>query len=118
VREIVECRPIDFFQPGSLTLLAQFCVMAMAQEANLRAMQIDPANREVQKRVRDMAQCLNTTAQKLRLSIQSALRSESGKLTEREPSSSAARWLRGDKGPSQRSKGKDDLLFGANVVKF
>ena len=41
-REIVKARPVDFFQPGSQTLLTQFCEMAIAQKANIQAMQEDP----------------------------------------------------------------------------
>jgi phage terminase small subunit len=29
-REIVDCRPVDFFQPGALHLLEQLCVMVVA----------------------------------------------------------------------------------------
>jgi hypothetical protein len=82
-REIVEERPIDFFRSGALTLLTQFCEMAVAQEVNLRAMQENPLNPKYQRLVRDMANSLNMTAAKLRLSIQSALRTESAMLDER-----------------------------------
>jgi phage terminase small subunit len=85
-REIVEDRPVDFFRPGARTLLANYCAMAAVQEQNIRTLDEDPLNPEFQRLVRDMSTSLNMTAAKLRLSIQSALRCESGKLDEKEPS--------------------------------
>jgi hypothetical protein len=98
-------RPMDYFQPGSLTLLKQFCVMAAAQDVYLADLAEDPRNPAVRSTVQDMAQILNMTATKLRLTIQTEVDRKSGKLDEKEPS-------------AKGQKGKADVLFGGNVVKF
>jgi phage terminase small subunit len=92
-REIVEERPVDYFRSGARELLAQYCAMAAVQENNIRAMEEDPLNPEFQRLVRDMANSLNMTAAKLRLSIQSALRTDRANWTRRRrrPRVSAAR---------------------------
>jgi hypothetical protein len=103
--EIVRARPIDYFQPGSRTLLAQFCEMAVEQDENLRVMRENRGDPDAQRVVRDMAQTLNMTATKLRLTIQTEVDRKSGKLDEKEPT-------------ARGKKGKADVLFGGNVVKF
>jgi hypothetical protein len=102
-RSIVASRPVDYFRPGSDVLLAQFCEMAAAQEHNLRALAGNPGDPARQRGVRDLAMILNSCATKLRLAISSAARAEAGILTEKD---------------TIAPKGKSDLLFGANVVRF
>jgi hypothetical protein len=78
-------RPVDFFAPGSLQLLEQFCTASVAQRENMKLLEINPADDKAVDRLVKLGTLLNTTAQKLRLSIQSALRIESRKNEEREP---------------------------------
>jgi hypothetical protein len=101
--EITTSRPVDFFLPGATTLLAGFCEMAAAQESNLRALAASPSDLEMQKAAREMATTLSSVAVKLRLAVSSSVRADAGILTEKEP---------------RVPKGKSDLLFGANVVRF
>jgi hypothetical protein len=49
-REIVECRPVDFFQPGALHLLEQLCVMTIAARRIGAEIQENPADVEVVSR--------------------------------------------------------------------
>jgi phage terminase small subunit len=94
-REIVESRPADFFSPGSLHLLEQFCVTMVAQRANMAAVEARPFDDEVVERLARLGALLNATATKLRLSIQSALRTESGKNDEREATPAKAELIGG-----------------------
>jgi hypothetical protein len=55
--------------------------------------------------MKDLAAVINSTAVKLRISVSSTVRAEDGRLTEKEPATAAQR-------------GKADVLFGGNVVKF
>jgi hypothetical protein len=81
-KEIVLARPADFFAPGALHLLEQFCVATVAARQVARSIEIDPtADTDIYAKY--MTLCAGH-AQKLRLSIQSALRTESGKNDERE----------------------------------
>lgn len=84
-REIVESRPVDFFAPGSLHLLEQFCVTVIAQRHISARLQADPGDLETAKLHKEYGTLSATLATKLRLSIQSALRTESGKNSERAP---------------------------------
>jgi hypothetical protein len=104
-REIVNCRPIDFFQPGALHLLEQLCVVTVAARRVAEMLEEDPANPEYASLYNNYMQRCAMHCQKLRLSIQSALRTESGKLDEKEPK-------------AKGQKGKAEVLFGGNVVKF
>ena len=92
-KDIVGARPADFFAPGSLHLLEQFCAASVAQRANMERLAIDPTDYEAIDRLTKVGNLLNATAQKLRLSIQSALRTESGKNDEREAKVEAPRLL-------------------------
>jgi hypothetical protein len=103
--EIVDCRPVDFFQPGSLHLLEQLCVMVVASRKIADLVEQDPLNKGAADAYTAYVQRCAMHCQKLRLSIQSALRTESGKLDEKEPSGRGKRV-------------KDDVLFGSNVVRF
>ena len=89
-REVVEARPVDFFAPGSLQLLEQFCETMVTQRIALaemaRAAELNDPDRlaKATRVMKDLATVINNTAVKLRLSIQSALRTESRKNDERE----------------------------------
>jgi phage terminase small subunit len=104
-REIVECRPVDFFQPGSLHLLEQLCVATVAARQIAETVEESPDDQAAAGLYLKYMQRCAMHCQKLRLSIQSALRTESGKLDEKEPS------VRG-------RKGKADVLYGGNVMRF
>lgn len=88
-KDIVGTRPVDFFAPGSLHLLEQFCAATVAQRANMAALEVDPTDHAAIERFAKLGTLLNTTAQKLRLSIQSALRTEDRKNDERESAKSS-----------------------------
>lgn len=103
--EIVDCRPVDFFQPGAQHLLEQLCVMVVAARKIAGTIEEDPSDMRAATIYANFTQRCAMHCQKLRLSIQSALRCDSRKLDEKEPL---------EKG----RKGKDDLLFGGNVVRF
>jgi phage terminase small subunit len=45
-REIVDCRPVDFFRPGALHLLEQLCVATVAARHVAKLIEDDPANPE------------------------------------------------------------------------
>ena len=62
-------------------------------------------DRDAKDAYADYAQRCAMHCQKLRLSIQSALRTESGKLDEKEPT-------------ARGRTGKDDVLYGGNVIRF
>jgi phage terminase small subunit len=84
-REVVGCRPADFFQPGALHLLEQFCAVVVVQRVILDELTKDPTNGELVKRAKELGTLSATLAQKLRLSIQSALRGDAGRNAERQP---------------------------------
>ena len=86
-REIVECRAVDFFEPGSLHLLEEFCTAIVAQRGVAKVIAADPMNGEAAALFTKYGALTATLAQKLRLSIQSALRTESRKNEERLPAS-------------------------------
>jgi hypothetical protein len=104
-REIVECRPVDFFQPGALHLLEQLCVVVVAARKVGELIEGDPLDADAAKLYTEYMQRCAMHCQKLRLSIQSALRTESGKLDEKEPT-------------ARGRTGKDDVLYGGNVLRF
>ena len=88
-RQIVEARPVDYFQPGSQQLLEQFCETMVAQRAALGEMARSTAEPDALalsvKTMKDLAAVLNSTALKLRISIQAEVNRKSGKLDEKEP---------------------------------
>jgi hypothetical protein len=107
-QEIVGCRPVDFFKPGALHLLEQLCVMVVAARMIGVIVEKNPLDEDAAKAYTNYAQRCAMHCQKLRLSIQSALRTEAGELDEAEPSeagkdTSAVRWLAGDHGPPGRA---------------
>lgn len=73
-REIVEARPVDFFQPGQLHLLEVFCRTAELQRAALLLLESDPADDGAAKQVARLAAIMASHATKLRLTISSASR--------------------------------------------
>ena len=81
-REIVECRPADFFGPGSLELLATFCRLSIVQRGLVAAAEADP---DAVGKAQKLGVFLNVTAAKLRLTVQSASRVGEGKLDEKRP---------------------------------
>jgi phage terminase small subunit len=94
--DIVGCRPADFFSPGSLHLLEQFCVAVVQQRKYAVMMEDDHLDKGAVEQFVRLGALLNTTAQKLRLSIQSALRTDSGKNHERQNHDSASLLLGGE----------------------
>ena len=98
-REIVGARPADYFQPGSLQLLEQFCETMVAQRValeNMAAVARDPdALALAVKTMKDLAAVVNSTAIKLRISIQAEVDRKSGKLDEREQEAKAPTLLGG-----------------------
>jgi hypothetical protein len=106
--EIVDCRPADFFKPGALHLLEQLCVATVAARRVADLVEEDPSDQRAATTYTMYMQRCAMHCQKLRLSIQSALRTEAGELDEKEPSeagkdTSAVRWLAGDSGPPGRA---------------
>jgi phage terminase small subunit len=96
-KQIVEARPADYFQPGSLQLLEQFCETMVTQRIaleNMATVARDPdALALAVKTMKDLAAVLNSTALKLRISIQAEVDRKSGKLDEKEPAVSASSLL-------------------------
>lgn len=96
-REIVGARPVDYFQPGSLQLLEQFCETFVAQRVALAAMAQcadDPdALALAVQTMKNLSLVVNGTAQKLRISIQAEVDRRSFKLDEKEPAVSASELL-------------------------
>jgi hypothetical protein len=106
--EIVDCRAVDFFKPGSLHLLEQLCVMVVAARTIGMIVEKNPLDEDAARAYTNYAQRCAMHCQKLRLSIQSALRTEAGELNEEEPSeagkdTSVVRWLSGGQGPTGRA---------------
>jgi hypothetical protein len=104
-KEIVEDRPVDYFRPGALHLLEQLCVMTVAARRVSAWLQERPGDEEAAALYLKYSHQCAMHCTKLRLPIQSALRTDSGQLDEKEPS-------------AKGRKGKADVLFGRNVVKF
>ena len=113
-REVVECRPADFFRPGALHLLETFCEGVATQRehfASLRQVRADAAANDEEtdrrvlslrdeaavKRVKDFGLMLATVASKLRISVQAEVDRKSRQTDEREPEVAArTRLLGGD----------------------
>jgi phage terminase small subunit len=102
-RDIVKSRPCDFFKPGALSLLANFCQMAACQEIYMRDLAADPRNYELQHTVCKVAGAMNSAATKLKLTPSAVHDRKAGILTEKgEPE--------GD---------ESNLLYGgSNVLRF
>lgn len=88
-REIVSCRPADFFAPGNLSLLHQYCQLSVIlREVTDRlesdiAEGVDPAECESQMRaVTKMTHTTMVLATKLRLTVQNTTHPRSGILSE------------------------------------
>lgn len=103
--EIVEARPADYFQPGSLELLAQFCTVSVAQRKATKVLELSPLDPELIKAVKDYAAVLNSTALKLRITIQTEVDRKAGKLDEKQPKVNrligGSTWQGGDEGPKR-----------------
>jgi hypothetical protein len=82
-REVVECRAPDFFSPGSLNLLRTFCEVSVALQELGPQLLADVHDDKVLERVRKLGTLQAVLAQKLRISIQNATRSDRGKVTEK-----------------------------------
>jgi hypothetical protein len=85
-QEIVADRPADWFRPGSLQLLRQFCEVSVAQHAALADLTAAPDDDDVVARVKTLAGILNATSIKLRLSVQADVDRRSRRVDEREAS--------------------------------
>ena len=72
-REIVETRAVDYFKPGSLHLLEQFCRLVVVQRYNLDMLETNPGSSRHLDIVTRASTALTTLATKLRLSIQSSV---------------------------------------------
>jgi hypothetical protein len=103
-RDIVRSRPVDFFKPGALSLLANFCSLAAVQEVYLRDLAADPHNPELQQTVCRVAGAMNSAATKLKLTPSAVHDRKAGILTEKgEPEGAASGGL---------------LYGGSNVIRF
>lgn len=100
-KEIVGARPADYFQPGSLQLLEQFCETMISQRVTLGEMAQavgDPERLALAVRtMKDLAAVVNATAVKLRISVQTEVDRKSGKLDEKTPDSAKSSLLGGRK---------------------
>src|SRR5688572_17988830 len=83
-QEIVADRPADWFRPGSLQLLRQFCEVSVAQHAALADLTAAPDDDDVVARVKTLAGILNATSIKLRLSVQADVDRRSRRVDEKE----------------------------------
>ena len=81
-KSIVECRPSDFFSPGNLELLEQYCETTILLRGVQAELQSAPMNAETLKLVKDYTTMCIAMATKLRLTIQSALRGDMKKASE------------------------------------
>ena len=82
-KEIIAARPNDFFMPGSLQLLEQFCeVMIAARQAQIKLSEtpLDAQSASLMRRLSVLSMQL---ASKLRLTLQASMRSDSGKAAEK-----------------------------------
>lgn len=95
--EILASKPADWFAPGSLILLQQYCELAVHQQnliQQLTAMHLENPERfeeqmnvilqqtELEKRVHRYAATLSMLATKLRLSVQANIDRRSGQMDE------------------------------------
>jgi hypothetical protein len=94
-RGIVEARPVDFFAPGSLELLATFCRVSAVQETLLAQLEAEPSDDDRVARVAKLAATLTTLGTKLRLTIQSASRIGEAATKAKEAPGKASRLLGG-----------------------
>jgi hypothetical protein len=99
-RRIILSKPYDWFDPGSLVLLAQYCELAVQSDllvARRRELDlpspdenlpisVDSALAEaLERRISSHVMMLTNLATKLRLSVQSAVRRDDGRLDEKRP---------------------------------
>ena len=82
-REIVASRPPDYFAPGAAHLLESFVVAVLAARTLAEVVEANPRDEAAAKEWRDFAKVEATLATKLRLAVSSAIRPQSGKLTEK-----------------------------------
>ena len=88
--QIVTCRAVDFFKPGSLSLLKDFVRLVCVQDENFHALTEDPKNPTLIANVVKLSGALTTLGTKLRLTIQSASRVGEAKLQEEGPGQMSA----------------------------
>jgi phage terminase small subunit len=103
-REVVRSKPVDYFKPGALSLLGNFCQLAACQEIYMRDLAAEPHNYELQSTVCKVAAQMNSAAVKLKLTPSAVHDRKAGILTE--------------KGEPEAEDGKGDVLYGGNVVRF
>ena len=95
-KEIVEARPSDYFKPGALHLLEQFCEIMVVQrdalvELSCATVGDEPGRLTAAVRVvKDLGTVLTTTATKLRITVQGESIGSPPSATKRNRSSRAA----------------------------
>lgn len=82
-RELVDSRPVDYFHEGNFYQLEQLCNTIVAYRLIVPSHLADPKDRDIAKRVAELTASTSTLCRNLRLTIQSNLRGDSGKLHER-----------------------------------
>jgi hypothetical protein len=89
--EIVEARPAAFFLPGATHLLRTYCEVSAVLEQLGPELAQTPEDDQLLERVAKLTRLQSTLAQKLRLSIQTAMRIENAAVVERlEPAKAKA----------------------------
>ena len=87
-RSIVDCRAIDFFRGGQLEMLARYCRLAVIQDRNVAALEVDPSNPAALAATVALEPKVVALATKLRITVQSetgrhGLSQATGKISER-----------------------------------
>jgi hypothetical protein len=84
-REIMDDRPVDWFRPGSLELLEQFCEVVVQQRNKLRDLRKAPPEdyADVLKATKDLAAMSTLLATKLRITVIADVHPRSGKIAEK-----------------------------------
>ena len=83
--QIVYSRAVDFFKPGSLSLLKDFVRLVTIQDINFQRLSEEPDDPTLIGNVTKVSGTLTTLGTKLRLTIQSASRVGEAKLQEEGP---------------------------------
>ena len=83
--EVVDSRPADYFAPGSLQILEDFCVASVALAKLAKKITRDPADPRLNDSFKKLSGIKATAATKLRLAVSSSVAADSGKLTEKQP---------------------------------
>jgi hypothetical protein len=77
----VQSRPQEFFMPGALSMLRTFCEVSVALEELGARLVADPADGEAVERFRKLAPVQASLAQKLRITVLSAMRTDKAAVT-------------------------------------